>query len=181
MYKSSGIHFTDPEQVINKLDLAPEAVVADFGSGPGAYTFALARKLSAGRVYAVDIQKDLLEKLRREARAAHLGNIEIIWGEISRVGGVKLADAKLDAIVVSNVLFQIDAKYQLVLEAKRLLKPGGRLLLVDWSESFSHLGPRPEEVVPAAAAEQIFTEAGLTAGEPFSAGPHHYGIIFTKK
>ena len=122
-----------------------------------------------------------MAKLKKEAISQNLDNIEILWGDIENVGGVKLTDNSIDVAIVSNVLFQATAKYQLALEVKRILKSTGRVLFVDWSESFSGLGPQSSDIVTAEEAQKIFTEAGFSVGKSFSAGPHHYGSIFIKK
>lgn len=182
MYTSSGINFTDPARSVERLRLEPGMRVADFGAGSGAICFALAKVVgSKGLVYAIDIQKDLLDKLKSEARRRAVGNIETLWGDIDHVGGVKLADHTVNAVVVSNVLFQVDAKYQLAKEAHRVLMPGGRVLIVDWSESFGGMGPQPDHVVAADQAKDIFVQAGFAEGESFVAGPHHYGLVMIKK
>lgn len=181
MYQSSGVNFSSPDNNIKYLNLEPQMVVADFGVGSGAYAMAAAREVPGGKVYAIDIQKDLLAKLKKEASHQNLNNIEILWGDIENVGGVKLTDNSADVVIVSNVLFQAEAKYQLALEAKRILKPAGRLLFIDWSESFGGLGPQAGDIVTAEEAEKIFSEAGFNVSKSFPAGPHHYGIIFVKK
>ncbi|OHB25497.1 MAG: hypothetical protein A2542_02130, partial [Parcubacteria group bacterium RIFOXYD2_FULL_52_8] len=133
-----------------------------------------------GRVYAIEVQKDLLEKLQTQAQKEHVANIEGIWGDLDEPGGTQLADASQDAVVISNVLFQSESKDVLASEAARVLKPGGQVLLVDWADSYSNLGPHPDQVVPEETAAMYFTTAGLTSVESFSAGAHHYGRIFLK-
>jgi SAM-dependent methyltransferase len=91
---------------------------------------------------------------------------------------VKLADRLVDAVIVSNVLFQTDSKYGVALEAKRILKPDGKVLLVDWQDSYGGLGPDPDHVFTEAQAEEVFKEAGFIVDNRFNAGDHHYGLVF---
>ncbi|MCX6712238.1 MAG: methyltransferase domain-containing protein, partial [Candidatus Vogelbacteria bacterium] len=134
-----------------------------------------------GKVYAVEIQKDLLETIKHAAEAKHLGeNVKLIWGDAEQQGGVGLADGLADVVIISNVLFQAKSMYTLALEAKRILKLGGRIMVIDWSESFGGIGPRPEDVISVEEVKKTFGSAGLAFSSEFPAGEHHYGLIFSK-
>ena len=173
---------SDPEQIITGLKLQPGMHVADLGAGSGFYTFAAARAVGVqGKVYAVDVLKDMLLKIRSDARDRRVANIEIVWGDMERVGGTKLADGVLDAVVLANTLFQIEDKRAAIEEIKRILKPKGKLLLVDWSESFGGMGPTPDHIVIKEKARNLFEQAGFTFREEIPAGEHHYALIFSKK
>lgn len=173
--------FADPEQNVEHLELHAGLHVADFGAGAGAYTFAIARHVGGtGRVYAIEVQKDLLDRLKQEAKHKHVGNIEVVWGNLDESGGSQLRDMSMDAVVLSNVLFQSESRGVMVAEAYRVLKPGGKVLLVEWSDSFRNLGPIAEQVVPEPSARKMFEGAGFRVMPPFSAGAHHYGFIAKK-
>ena len=94
-------------------------------------------------------------------------------------GGTKLRDDVLDAVIASNILFQVDDRKALATEAKRVLREDGKLLLIDWAGSYGGLGPPADRVVPEHAAEELFITAGFHKVKSFRAGPHHYGIVFT--
>ncbi|MFH1170101.1 MAG: methyltransferase domain-containing protein [Candidatus Vogelbacteria bacterium] len=171
--------FSDPKSVVAQFHLQPGMTVADFGTGSGAYALALDRAVGPeGKVYAIDIQKELLARLGRAAKDLHLHNIEVIRGDLEVVHGSTLADHTVDFVVIANLLFQTSAKYILVREAKRILKLDGRVALIDWSNSFGGLGPKPEAVVTPAEAKKIFAEAGFAFLNDFPAGDHHYGLMF---
>ncbi|MCC7004651.1 methyltransferase domain-containing protein [Candidatus Nomurabacteria bacterium] len=174
--------FSNPQKNVENFNLDPGMRVADFGSGSGHYAIALARKVSkSGRVYAVDVQKDLLQKLKNEAQKLGLSNIEAVWGDIEHVGGTKIIENSLDAIVVSNVLFQVQDKDSLCKEAKRILKPRGRVFIIDWTDSFGGLGPQLKDVFPEFKARELFEKNGFVFDRDVSVGDHHYGIIFKKQ
>ncbi len=172
--------FASPEKILSYLHLTPGMKVADFGVGNGDYSLLAAKEVFPnGRVFAVDIQKDLLDKLAGEAKAKGFYEIvEPIWGDIESRGGVKLADGTVDAIILANVLFQVDSQYGVALEAKRVLKQNGKVLVVDWKDSFGGLGPHPSQVILPEKVEQIMVEAGFTKENSFEAGDHHYGQIY---
>jgi ubiquinone/menaquinone biosynthesis C-methylase UbiE len=172
--------FTNPEQNILHLGLTEGMRVADFGAGTGFYSKACSPRVGyTGKVYAIEVQKDLVKKLESEIRQWGLSNIECIWGDIERRGGTKIADRSMDVVIISNVLFQAEDKLGLIDEAKRILKKGGKVLLIDWSGSFGGMGPIPEHVVTENMAKELFEKRGFKLIENISTSAHHYGIIFT--
>jgi ubiquinone/menaquinone biosynthesis C-methylase UbiE len=173
--------FSDPQKNVESFDLEPGTKIADIGAGSGHYAFAAARAVTAaGKVYAIDIQKDLLEKLKNEAHREHLSNIEILWADVEKQGGIHLKDAMVDAVIIANTLFQIDKKRDFITEAGRILKPKGRVCVVDWKDSFSGMGPSANHIVTVSNAKKLFEESGFITQGEFPAGAHHYGIIFRK-
>lgn len=174
--------FADPAKNVSHFGLIDGMVVCDFGAGSGAYVMEMARKVGhSGKVYAVDVQRELLDRIERQARDFKLRNIYIAWGNVERVGGSKLADNSADLVLLSNLLFQVEGKYTTALETKRVLKPGGRAVVIDWTDSFGGLGPQQSQVVMPESVKEIFSEAGLIFKRDFPAGEHHYGLIFNKK
>lgn len=173
--------FANPQKNAQKLGLQAGMRVADLGSGVGHYVLAMANLVGAsGRVYAVDIQKDLLANVKNEATKRGYDNVEVVWGDIERLGGSKIADGLLGLVLISNTLFQIEDKPALLLEAYRILKPGGTLAVIDWAESFGGMGPIANEVVSKETATDFCLSAGFSFKEEFEAGAHHYGILFSK-
>jgi ubiquinone/menaquinone biosynthesis C-methylase UbiE len=170
--------FSDPATNLAKLGLAHGMKVVDLGAGSGFYTIEAARLVgAAGRVYAVDVQKDLLERLRSHAGTQGVRNIEVVWGNAEKIGGTKLRESIADRVIISNILFQIEKPDDFCLEVKRIIKPGGKAMVIDWSE-ISPLSPK--QVVPAMKAQTIFEKSGFKLEQSFGAGDHHYGLIFIR-
>jgi ubiquinone/menaquinone biosynthesis C-methylase UbiE len=175
------IMFANPEENVARLHLKEGEKVADFGAGTGAYAIAAGKKVGGdGKVYAVEVQDTLLPRIANMARDAGLSNIKPLWGDIEEVGGTAIPDQSLDAVILSNVLFQVGDKKGLLAEASRVLKRGGRVLCIEWKDSFNNLGPSPDAVVSSGAAEEYFVRSGFHEKERFDAGSHHYGFIFEK-
>lgn len=174
--------FSDPQHNIEQLGLSDGLVVADLGAGSGFYSIEAAKAVAPrGKVYAVDILRDILDRLKKESQRQHLGNIEILSGDIERLGGSKIREASCDVVLASNVLFMVHDKKSFLLEAKRILKQHGRLLLIDWSASFSQMGPHSDHVIYKDDAMKLCLSAGFEFEREINAGTHHYGIIFHKR
>jgi len=174
--------FSDPIKNIAQFGLEEGMKVADFGAGSGAYAIAAAKRVGgSGRVFAVDVQSDLLVNLKNLTSEKKIENIEIIRGDIDEQNGSKLNNESLDAVIVSNILFQSENKTTLVGEVLRVLKKGGRALVIDWSDSYGGMGPAPKDIIVKEAARKIFDEAGFEFERDIDAGEYHYGIIFIKK
>lgn len=154
-------------------------IVADLGAGTGHYAIPAGRIVSRGKVYAVEIQKDFLETIRNRVKESHLGNVECLWGNIEKIGGTKLGDDTIDRVIASNVFFQVDDKNDFIKEVKRILKPGGKVLLIDHCPERSHLGLK--SAVSKEKAKEMFIGKGFEFEKFIDAGSHHYGIILINK
>lgn len=172
--------FAHPARNVSAFGIEPGMKIADFGAGSGAYVNLIAQELlGSGAVYAIDIQKDLLRRIKNEAAKRGHKNVEVIWGDVEEDGGSKLGPV-LDIVLVSNLLFQVRDKTGVLLEAARSLRSGGRVIIIDWSESFGGMGPAEGHVVTKEHAYEHARKAGLTFVREFPAGAHHYGLIFRK-
>jgi len=166
--------FTDPVKNLKTFGLREDNVVADLGAGTGYYSVAAGALVLRGKVYAVELQKDFLDTIKNKVLEAHLNNVEIILGNVEKLGGTKLGDGIVDAVIASNILFQIEDKEKFIEEVKRILKPKGRVLLIDWSPSSVMSGTN---IVPQDKAKEMFEKKGFVSEREIDAGAHHYGMI----
>lgn len=170
--------FSDPASNLAKLGISEGMKIVDIGAGSGFYSMEAGKKAGvSGHIYAVDVQKDLLERLRTVAQKAGVRNIEVVWGNAEKIGGTKLREAVADRVIVSNVLFQITKPDEFALEMKRILKPGGKVLIIDWSETSAM---SPQTLFAAAKAQTLFEKSGFKLDQSFNAGDHHYGLVMTR-
>ncbi len=171
--------FSKPSDIVGVLGIGPGMVIADFGAGSGAYTLAAAALVGEhGKVFAIDVQKELLTRLKNEAGRRGYGNVDIIWGDFEVNQGSRIKAESVDVVFVANVLFQCEHKLGAIREALRVLKPGGLLALVDWTDSFNSLVPVPAHVVTEAQARAYCETAGALFVSTFPAGEHHYGLLY---
>jgi ubiquinone/menaquinone biosynthesis C-methylase UbiE len=178
---SNGVEFIDPRHTLLQLGLKDGMQVGDFGCGSGHYALTAAGIIGpSGRVYAVDVQEDLLKRLESDAVQRGFSTIEYIWGDIEKAGGTTLPDASLDAVILSNTCFQLESKKDALTEIKRVLKIGGKVLLVEWSGAHEGFGPNKELLFTQSTAEELFVAEGFKKVKGFSAGPHHYALVFVR-
>jgi len=173
--------FVNPENIISYLELKPGMTAADFGCGAGFYTIPLAKAVKpGGKIYAFDIRKEMLEIIRSKARLENLLNIEAIWANLEISGSTKLRAEIADAVIISNILFQVDDKQALIKETARILKKGGRAVIVEWDENASPGGPLPAQRIRREEAKRLFEEEKFIFAKEFNAGDQHYGLLFKK-
>lgn len=174
--------FLNPSEALGHLRLHEGMKVADLGAGSGFFTRAAARIVGeTGVVWAVDVHRDLLPRLKNLAHAEGLNNVEVIHGDIEHMGGSHLPAEQFDACILANILFAAHNKHAAIAEVKRILKNGGRALVIDWSASFSGMGPHKDHVVTARTARGMFEEAGLVWVDDVPAGAYHWGFVVRKK
>lgn len=173
--------FLNPEKIVEYCDVHHGMKVADFGSSIGTFALPLAKRVGVhGTIYAIDVKKELLTKLYSEAKIQKLENIEVILGDFEKERGTALKDESVDRVILVNTFFQAENKDSCAQEVCRVLKKGGKLIFIDWADSFQNLGPHKDSVVTADKAKEIFEKHSFKKVTDFPAGDHHYGILFIK-
>ncbi len=168
----------NPEQVLNNLQLKANMSATEFGSGAGGFSIPLAKRLRQGKVYALDILEEKLSALKNKATLEKIANIETIICNLEAEKGSTLHRESQDIVLIPNILFQAEDEESMMKEAKRILKQGGELLVLDWKKE-SPLGPR-EGRISKEEVKEIAEKIGLKLKKEFSPGDYHYGLIFTK-
>lgn len=157
-------------------------IVADLGAGSGFFTRAAAREVGEeGEVWAVDINRELLPRIKSISAAEGLHNIDVVHGDVSVHGGTNLPDSHFDFVIAANIFFSLEEKHEAIAEIDRLLKPQGRALIIDWSESHGGLGPHPDHVFPSREALKLFEKHHFVPVKEVPAGAYHWGFIVRKK
>jgi len=171
----------DPDAVVGQFGIAEGMRIADFGCGTGHIGVILAQKVGKdGKVTALDVMEDKLDSIRSRAKAAGLENIDTVRANLEVLGSSGLPDASQDVVVVINILFQSTKKQEILAEAKRVLKPAGKLILADWKKGVKGLGPPDELRTDESQMQALCVQAGFSGAQPFDAGQFHYGFMFKK-
>ena len=124
--------FSHPEKNITQAYVGEGMVVADFGSGSGHHAIAAARAVGKyGKVYAIDVQIDLLHKIKKDAERQGLDNVDILHADLEQERGSGLADHSVDRVFIFNTLFFSEVRSTIVGEAFRILRSKGRLAIIE--------------------------------------------------
>lgn len=172
----------DISAILSKISISEKQHVAELGCGNfGFFVFPLARLVGRqGKVYAVDILRETLEEIKSRSSKENLPQIETIWSNLEVFRATKIETNSLDSALIINVLNQSTKKSEIIREATRLLKRGGKLLIVEWKNSDIPFGPKPEQRVNLDSLKTTTAKIGLALTEEFSAGPYHYGLVLSK-
>lgn len=173
--------FMDPIRTTELMEVEAGSTLADFGCGAGYLTFPLAKTIGdQGRVYAIDVLEGALEHIASRARLENIRNIIPVRANLEHVGTTGIDDASVDTVVISNILFQTDAPEHVLSEAYRILKPSGRLIVIDWRPDNAPMRMgrknRSAEEMTAFVRENRFVLA-----REFAPGETHYGLVFQKE
>lgn len=171
--------FLNPYSVVKEFDLKPGMSVADFGSGSGHFSLAVANIVGKdGFVYAIDIRSDVLDVLRGHIKLGGLFQIRIIQADLEKSHGSKLQDESQDRVLCLNILHQVRKRDLVIKEACRVLKDNGNLIVIDWVKDVPF---GPAEKISKNIVKKLANTAGFGDSKEFDAGISHYGLIFTKK
>lgn len=168
--------FLNPEEVLKELELKKEMVAADFGCGSGGWAIPLAKILKKGKVFAIDILEEPLSALRGKMKLEKVFNIDPLRADVER--GTSLLSESCDLVLMTNLLFEVEKKEKVLEEGKRVLKKGGRILIVDWLKD-NPLTPEIE-FCSIEKVKEIAQKINLEIEKEFRAGAYHWGLILKK-
>ncbi|MCC5875424.1 MAG: class I SAM-dependent methyltransferase [Candidatus Sumerlaeia bacterium] len=173
--------FFSPGETLRRLGLSEiTGDVVDIGCGYGTFSI-LAARLVRGKVYALDIEQEMIDAVKRKATEQTIQNLEPIRCDFMTAGSL-IPDASVDAVLLFNILHTEDP-VSLLREAHRILRTGGMTLVTHWStDKQTPRGPSLEIRPTAEQCAAWAQEAGLTPSlGPIDLPPHHYGLAFTKQ
>lgn len=171
--------FISPEQIIENLDLKIGETVADFGCGAGAYVFAASKKVGDnGKVYAIDLDENILDKISREAEKANIVNIDTILSNVE--DKVQIGGMSCDLVILSNVLSEVDNLDGVLEEVKRILLPDGRILVVDWKRGESGISRLRPNILDEEKIVAVLAKHDFSVKKHLPAGEYHYAFLAQK-
>jgi ubiquinone/menaquinone biosynthesis C-methylase UbiE len=175
-------NFLDPREIIKLLDIKEGMVIADFGAGSGYKTFEAAKLVGQGKgmVYALDVKKSVIEHIKGEMKRKNISNIKPIWTDLEIPGRNHITPHSVDMVLIVNMLYQSIKHHNILEEAARILKPGGKIVIIDWISGNTPFGPSIDERVNLEKIKQIAYNLELNKIKEFQAGQYHFGVIFRK-
>ncbi len=170
------VEMEKPEAVLDALNIRPGNVVADVGAGSGFFTVRLARRVGKeGKVYAVDIQQEMLDLIREKIGRMKLTNVEPVLGETA---DPKLPPAIVDLVFIVDAYHEFQKPIALMRRLREALKPSGRVMIIEYKADYEYI-----RVLHKMEESQIVGElklAGLVLARRFDMLEHQHMLIFKK-
>jgi cyclopropane fatty-acyl-phospholipid synthase-like methyltransferase len=161
-----------PHEVIQALHLQRDAVVADIGAGTGYFSARLARMLPKGKVYAVDLEPDMVRYLAERAEREGLRNLYPIRGETDRAN----LPEPVDLVLLVDVYHHIEDRPAYFERVKDSLRAGGRVAIIDFRMEAKNGPPRAARIAPAQVKDEMARAGYAVAGEE-SFLPEQYFLL----
>jgi len=165
-----------PDEVMKALEISKTDVIADIGAGGGYFTERFSKYLGAsGRVYATDIQDVMIEKLRERVKDQGLGNVEVVRGGLDEP---MLSTSCCDMVFFSSVYKEIEGRISYMQKIRKILKPGGRVAIIEYRPNAVAIGPPREMRLPPEKVIEELAAAGFTLVRRHNFLPREYFLIF---
>lgn len=166
-----------PNRVVRALELRSGDVVADIGAGTGYFTFRIAPHVPEGEVFAVDIDEKMLSLIQRRAQRRGVANVSPVLGsEIDP----NLPDDSVDVVLIVFTYTQFSHPREMLVNIRRALVPGGRVVLVEYRGEDSTIPIPPVYTITEDQASREFEAAGLRWRETRDILPQHHFMVFEK-
>jgi predicted methyltransferase len=162
-----------PHEVIQALALKRDARVADIGAGTGYFAARLAHRVPDGKVYAVDLEPDMVKHLAERAEREHLANLAAIRGTPDQPN----LPEPVDLALLVDVYHHIDDRVRYFDGLRTSLRPGGRVAIIDFRMDAAE-GPPPATRIAPARVKAEMAKAGYALAEEHGFLPNQYFLIF---
>jgi ubiquinone/menaquinone biosynthesis C-methylase UbiE len=167
-----------PNAALDAIGIARGETVADVGAGSGYFTWRLAERVGpAGKVYANDIQPEMLALLRKNIEARHLMNVETVLGVED---DPKLPPGQLDLVLLVDVYHEFSEPEKMLREIRESLKPEGRLVLLEYRKEDPAIPIRPEHKMSVAEVRAEVQPEGFRFEKNLDTLPRQHILIFRK-
>jgi len=167
-----------PDAALAVIGIPRGATVADIGAGAGYFTWRLAERLGpAGKVYANDIQAEMLELLRRNLSTRHLTNVETVLGAED---DPRLPAATMDLVLMVDVYHEFTEPEKMLRGIRASLKPEGRLVLLEYRKEDPSVPIRPEHKMSVAEVRAEVEPEGFHFEKTLETLPRQHILIFKK-
>ena len=168
----------DPDRAIDVLKIEKGSTVADLGAGSGYMTVKLSKKVGPqGRVYANDIQQGMLDLLNKRLAKSKITNVSLVLGTQD---DPKLPLEALDLVLMVDVYHELSQPQLMLRRIRASLKPGGRLVLLEYRKEDPNVPIRPEHKMSVADAKLEVEAEGFKLTKTNEDLPRQHILIFTK-
>lgn len=178
---STASALLDAKKILKSIGLKTGDKLADFGAGrTGHFVFPAVQIVGDdGRVYAVDVVKEALDMIDGRRKLFSILNLHTVWGDFERQGGVDIPEGSLDWILVINNVWCVKDISALAKEIKRVLKPDGKVLVIDWRrDAISSAAPAKDRRMESMQIEARFLHDNIVKEKDLMINTTHWGAIF---
>jgi ubiquinone/menaquinone biosynthesis C-methylase UbiE len=177
--RSERVQEEEPDIALDAIKLAAGATVADVGAGSGYMTVKMARRVGpTGKVFANDIQPQMLSMLRQRLDHEKLSNVELVLGTLD---DPKLPANTIDLILMVDVYHEFSEPQKMLQRMHDSLKADGRLVLLEYRKEDPSIPIRPDHKMSVAEAKMEVEAEGFTLTTVDERLPRQHILVFTKK
>jgi ubiquinone/menaquinone biosynthesis C-methylase UbiE len=166
-----------PDQVVEQMKLKPTDVVADVGAGTGYFSFRIAPLLKQGKVFAVDLQPEMLSIIERRKQELKAENVVAVQ---STETDVKLPDGSVDVALMVDVYHEFAYPYEMMRSVVKALKPGGRVVQIEYRGEDPDVPIKRLHKMTVAQARKEMAVVGLVWKETKDFLPQQHFIVYEK-
>ena len=167
----------DVQRVISLLPMGPHQVVADIGCGQGYFAVPLGKYLFQGKVFALDVQKEMLEATKEGLERIHLTNVEALLSEEKKF---PIQDDQLDGAFAAFVVHEAEDSNGMMSEFERCVRAGGWLALLEWQKREMDAGPLLEDRIEEADLLEMAQLAGFRLERRHSLNSEQYMLVMRR-
>ena len=167
----------DTYRLLSMIPVLPHHVVADIGCGPGYFTIPLAKYLFDGKVFALDVQQEMLDAAKEALQAINLTNVEVVLSEEEKL---PLEDECLDGTLAAFVLQEAENPTALLEEARRCLRKSGWLVLLEWHKRKTEEGPPVRQRIEEKKLRTMAEKVGFRFGSRRDLNGAQYMLLMRK-
>jgi len=164
----------DPAGTLTRIGVGPNDVICDIGAGSGIFVVPAAR-ITNGAVYAIEIDDEMLEVIRKKADAEGFENVNTRKVENGRF---PVDDNDVDLAMLVTVLHEIEDKPAFLAETRRIIKSGGRIAVIEFFGRETPMGPPLSHRISREDAVKAMENAGFAFHEEFDLGENMYCMVF---
>jgi ubiquinone/menaquinone biosynthesis C-methylase UbiE len=167
----------DVYKLLRIFPILSHHTVADVGCGPGFFTIPMAKMVFDGKIYALDIQDEMLDAVRAEVAKVNLTNVDVVKSQEKKL---PLEDESIDGVVAAFVLQEATSPKTLLKEAMRCLKNHGWLVVLEWYKREMEEGPPVSQRIDMDEMKELTAKAGFRVRETRDLNGKQYMVMARK-
>ena len=164
--------------LLKNMDLKPNEVVADIGAGSGYHVFKIAPSVKLGKVYAVDIQQEMLDAMKAKMNQKSISNVVLVKGGEQ---SVNLPVNSIDKVLMVDVYHEFSFPYEIIMSVRTALKPNGKIYLIEYRGEDPRVPIKAVHKMTEAQAIKEMKAAGFVLEENIANLPWQHCMVFVQQ